>query len=89
MNKDFNIKEEISKLEDNSRRDLNIIALFLDKKKPDIRTKEQLQVLIKRHIRAAKLLSAFDDDQILLAAKKAEKEYPGYWSIETLIKLLT
>lgn len=85
----FLLKDQIKKLEDNPRRDLNIIALYLEKKKPDIRTAQQLQSALKRHLRAAKALSAFDDDQILKACATAEKEYPKIWTIETLVKLLT
>lgn len=85
----FSMKEEIKKLEDNKRRDMNIIALYLEKRKPDIRTKDQFNVTLRRHLRAAKQLSAFDDGQIIKACAEAEKEYPKLWTIETLVKLLT
>lgn len=85
----FSLKESIKKLEDNKRRDLNIIALYLEKKKPDIKTSQQLQVLLRRHLRAAKSLTPFDDHQILGACTIAEKEYPKIWTIETLVKILT
>ncbi len=84
----FNLKDEIKKLEDNARRDCNVVALFLSKKKPDIQTKEQFQIVFKRHIRPAKELSAFTNTQILKACDFAEKEYPRVWTIETLIKVL-
>lgn len=85
----FSIQEEIKKLEDNPRRDMNVIALFLDEKKPDIRTKDQFQITIKRHLRAAKQLSPFTDDQILKAVRIAKREYPSIWQVETLLKILT
>lgn len=85
----FSLKEEILKLENNPRRDMNIIALFLEKKKPDISTKEQYQQLLKRHLRSAKSLSPFEDEKILRACKIAEEGYPKIWTIETLVKILT
>lgn len=85
----FSLKDEIKKLEDNSRRDLNIIALYLEKKKPDIRTRDQFKVALRRHLRPAKDLTAFDNTQILKACSIAEKEYPLKWTIETLVKILT
>lgn len=88
MNEEFNLKDEIKKLEENKRRDLNVIAFYLERRKPDIRSKAQLQVVLRRHLRAARDLKPFTDEQILAACKMAEKEYPKLWTIETLIKIL-
>ncbi len=85
---DFSLKDEIKKLEDNKRRDLNIIAFYLERRKPDIRTKAQLQVVLRRHLRAARDLKPFNDDQILNACKTAEREYPKMYTLETLVKIL-
>lgn len=87
--KEFSFKEEVKKLEENSRRDLNVIALYFDKRKPDIKTYEQFKVALKRHLRPAKDLAVFTDTQILKACDTAEKEYPRVWTIETLVKILT
>lgn len=84
----FNLKESIKNMENNARRDINIIALFLDKKMPDIRSADQLNTTIKRHLRAAKLLSPFSDNQILDAIPKAER-LTSQWTLETLTKILT
>lgn len=84
----FSLKEEIKKLEENSRRDLNIIGLYFDQRKPDLRTKEQFAVAFKRHLRAAKDLKPFDDNQIMDAIKKAKEFVPG-WTLDTLLKILT
>lgn len=84
----FNLRDEIKKLEDNSRRDLNIVALYFDERKPDLQTKEQFAVALKRHLRAAKDLKPFTDAQILGAIKKAKEFVPG-WTLETLLKILT
>lgn len=85
---EFNLKDEIKKLEDNKRRDLNIIALYLERRKPDIQSKAQLQVVLRRHLRAARDLKPFTDEQILKACKTAEREYPKFWTLDTIIKIL-
>jgi len=86
----FSLKDEIKKLEDNPRRDLNIIAFYLEQRMPDIESPAQLQVLIKRHLRAAGELKVFSDNQIIAAAKKAKVEYKDIdWTLETLGKILT
>jgi hypothetical protein len=82
------LKEEIKKLEEDPRRDLNIIGYYLDERKPDIRSKEQLSRAIKRHIRAAKELVPFEDDQIVRGFKKA-KSQTSEWVLETALKMLT
>lgn len=84
----FSLKTEIQKMEESERRDLNIIAFYLSARKPDIQSKAQLSVAIKRHIRAAKELSVFSDEQIQKALNVAEKEYGKIFTIETLIKIL-
>ena len=84
---EFSLKEEIKKLENNARRDMNIIALYLEEKKPDLRNKEQFQVALKRHLRPAKQLIPFTDNQILSGVRKARNQTPE-WTIETIIKML-
>ena len=84
----FVLKDEIAKMEESPRRDMQIIGLYLSRKKPDIRTREQLSATIKRHLRAAKTLEPFDDDQILKGFRKASDAVGG-WTIETALKLLT
>lgn len=85
---EFSFKEEIRILEDSSRRDLNIIAMYFEEKKPDIRNKAQLSVAIRRHLRGAKQLCPFTDTQILDALPKAKKSTPDF-TLETLVKMLT
>ena len=84
----FSLKEEIKKLENNPRRDLNIIALYLEYRMPDIRNKGQFQKVLKRHMRPAKELTPFEDDQIIRAFEKS-KEQTKDWTIETAIKNAT
>ncbi len=84
----FSLKEEITKLEESPRRELNILGMFFDERKPDVRTKEQYQFAIKRHIKSANSLKVFDDDQILGAVDKLKEFCPG-WTLDSVIKLLT
>ncbi len=84
----ISLKEEIQKLYDSPRRDLNLIGWYFEKRKPDIRTKSQLQSALRRHLRAAKELSPFTDDQLGAAFRYVSAEYPE-WTLETLTKKLT
>ena len=86
--KAFSLKEQIDNLYENSRRDLNVIALFFENKKPDIQTDEQFQVALKRHLRDAQSVAKFNDNQILDAIPKAKKITED-WTIGTLVKVLT
>lgn len=85
----FSLKEEIKKLEDSSRRDLNIIALFFEYKKPNFENRKQFDTAFKRHLKPAKELSNFSDNQIIKAIEYAQKEYKDIYTLETLIKIVT
>lgn len=85
----FSLEKEIIKLENSSRRDLNIIALYLENRKPDLRNVDQYMLTLKRHLKAAKTLKIFTDDQIIKAMNVAKKEYKDVYTLETLIKILT
>lgn len=84
----FNLSQEIKKMEESKRRDLNIIALYLDERRPDLRTKGQISTAIKRHIRAAASLKDFTDDQLIKGMRKAKQLTPE-WTLETIVKMLT
>ncbi len=85
--KEYSFIDEIKKLEDSERRDLNIIAFYLDLRKPDLRTREQFQVALRRHLRPAKELIPFEDSQIVEGCKKAKK-LTDEWTLETCLKML-
>lgn len=85
---EINLRDEIKKLEDDPKRHMNIIALYLDYRKPDLRTYGQLQAAIGRHVRSAMVLVPFFDDQILAGFKRAQDMTTG-WTLETVIKILT
>lgn len=84
----FSLKEEIKKLEDNPRRELNIIALYFEHRKPDLQNKAQYEQALKRHLKPAIALKPFTDKQILTALEYAKKEYKDIYTIETLLKIL-
>jgi len=84
----FSLKEEIKKLEDNPRRDLNIVALYLDHRKPDLQNTAQYEKALKRHLKPAGELKPFTDNQILKALDYAKKEYKDVYTLETLLKIL-
>jgi hypothetical protein len=84
----FSLQSAIQSLYDSPRRDLNVIALYLEERKPNIESKEQLSTVIKRHLRPAQALSPFSDDQILNAIPRA-KSMTSEWTIETLIKIVS
>lgn len=85
----FSLKEEIQKLYDNPRRDLNIIGLFLEYRNPTLENRKQYEVTLKRHLKPAKDLVSFSDDQIIKAMDYAKKEYKDIYTLETIIKILT
>jgi phage replication O-like protein O len=84
----FSLKEEIKKLEDNQRRDLNIVALYFEHRKPDLQNRKQYEIALKRHLKPAGQLKNFTDTQILKALDYAKKEYKDIYTLETLLKIL-
>ena len=86
--KPFSLEEEIKKLEENPRREMNIIALYFEHRKPDLQNREQYNQAIKRHLRPAIALKSFTDAQIIKALDYAMKEYKDVYTIETLLKIL-
>lgn len=85
----FSLKEEIKKLEEDDRRDLNIIALYLEHRMPDLQNRKQYEQSLRRHLKPAGILKDFTDTQILKALDYAKKEYKDIYTLETLIKILT
>lgn len=84
----YTLAGEIKKLEDSPRRDLNIIALYMEHRKPDLQNRQQFNIALKRHLAPAKDLKEFTDNQILKALDYAKKEYPQIYTLETLRKIL-
>jgi len=91
---EFSFDEEVKKLEDNPRRDLNIIAYYMRKRRNSLLRKiknyQQFKIFLRRHLRPAKDLKVYTDEQIVSAVKEIERKYSGIdWTLETLLKELT
>lgn len=86
--KPFVFDEAVRIMEEDSRRHVNIIALYFREKKPNLKTKGQAETAFRRHLRPAKDLVPFTDDQILSAIPKA-RDMTSQWTLETLVKILT
>lgn len=89
-----NIDQVIKKLEDDKRRSINIIALYIEHRRksvePKIKNLGQLQVFIKRHIRSATQLSNYSDTQIIDAFEETKRNCKDIdWTLETIIKTLS
>jgi uncharacterized Zn finger protein (UPF0148 family) len=84
---EFHLKEELKKLEESKNDALSVIGWFLQVKKTELKSKEQLQQAIKRHIKIANQVAKFDDKQILQAYNNV-KEFPEF-TLETIWKKLT
>ena len=81
-------KEWLNELHNSDRRDLQVIALFFDEKKLSFDTKQKADSALRRHLKPAKEVSKFDDDEILKAIDKLKRDFPAY-TIETIYKTLT
>lgn len=79
---------EIKRLEESKKRWENIVALYLEHRKPDLRTWGQLEVALNRHSKAAARLKTFSDDQIVKGFTQAKKQTEE-WTLETVMKQLT
>jgi hypothetical protein len=84
----FSMDKELQKLDENERREMNIIALYLRERDAEFTNKAQFQKIgIKRNLRPAKDLIDFEDEQILWGVELAKKEYPEVWTLETVGKM--
>ena len=87
----FNWEEYLKILENDKRRDLQVIAFFFREKGIKFNSVDEARIAIKRHLRPAKDLSVFDDKKINFAINqaKSDKKLRDIFTIETLVKLLT
>lgn len=89
MTIDYNFDNYLKSMEDNPSRHIQVIAFYFKKKKLRFKTLQEVQSAIRRHLRAAREVANFDDDAIVNAYKKADREYPNLYTVETLLKVLT
>lgn len=72
------------------KRAIQIIAAFFDVRGISFSSAKQVQVGIRRHLRAAQQLANFETDVVAQAMDKAQKKHGDIdWTLETLIKLIT
>lgn len=79
----------IKKLEDNERRDLQVIGFYLKEKKVTCDTVEEARATVGRYLKVASQVKSFSDDKIVEATEKVKKEYPKMWTLDTIFKQLT
>lgn len=90
----FNLKEYIQKCYNDKNRHIQLIGLYMDYRYDSlvgkIKTVEQAREVIKRHVRSAKNLLKWDDQQINKAIADVNKKNSDIdWTLETLHKHLT
>lgn len=79
----------LNQMDESNNRSINIIAHFFRSKGLYFETTGKASSAIKRHLRAARDLAPFSDEEIMEATKQAKKEYAELYTIETLTKILT
>lgn len=85
----FIFKDYLKEMEENKSRHINVIGHYFEEKGITFDTRLKANTAIKRHFRAAKEVSNFSDQEIVKATDKARKEYPGIYTVETILKILT
>ncbi len=88
----FNLEEEINKLQSNKREDLRIIGWYLEMKWRscgyNLTNKQQLSSFIKRNLRSAKLLLGYSSEQFLKTSELLAKKANYSWTLETISKFI-
>jgi hypothetical protein len=90
----FVFEKEVEKLNNNKRRDMQVIGWFMGLRKRSIKknvqSKAQLGVFIKRYLRTAGQLKVYTDEQLVRGAKKCARDHRDIdWTMETILKTLT
>jgi hypothetical protein len=86
---DFSLNTEIEKMLNDKRRHIQIIGLWIKEKPLNPQNKEQLQSIIKRNLRPAKLLEGYSNEMIIKTIKiLKETDYLTKFSLETVYKFI-
>lgn len=86
----FSWTSYLKAMDDHGARHVQIIAHFFKAKKIKYDSKAKAQVAIKRHLRAAKKLIPFSDDELVKAFKKTSRDHKDVeWTIDTVVKVIT
>ena len=86
---EWNLETYKKELEDSTRRELNIIALYWDYKKPVLNSIEQARNEIKRNLRAANSLKPYEDARLIKTIEYLQKQANFKWTLETILKYIT
>ncbi len=86
----FSFEEELKKLQDNSRKDLKIIALYWRKKGFVFENRKQFESALKRELRPSKELTGYSGEQIARAIRYCQENYEKVgWTLETIHKRIS
>lgn len=89
----FSLDSYIKVCYDSPHRHVQLIALYMDYKKErlkkTIKTKEQAGQTVKRHLKAAKELMAWTDEQLNNALADLSNNAKYDWTLESVLKELT
>ena len=84
----WNFEEELKKLKEGKRKDYKIIALYWKKKGWIFENKDQFDSALVRELKPAKALKGYEGNQIAVAIKFCEDNYPQ-WTLESVGKRIT
>jgi len=86
---EWDFKKYLEEMENQTRRDLSIIALYWKFKKFSFTNKKQAEVQLKRSLRAAKDLEPFEDEKIWKTMDWLSKNAKFKWVLESVGKYIT
>lgn len=89
----FSLKKYIDACYQNKNRHVQLIGLYMDYKigrlSKTIKTKEQASAAVRRHLKSAKELMAWSDEQLNTALAELNKNADYDWTLESVYKHLT
>lgn len=84
----FDFKSELERLSASPAQSHNIAAHYFTFKGITLENEAQYYPALARTLKVAKQLSGYNGDQIQDAFEYCEKEWPGIWTLETVVKRL-
>jgi DNA-binding transcriptional regulator GbsR (MarR family) len=89
--KPMTLQQFVSACQKSTQRHVQIIGEWADTVRPELITHDQWQTYLKRHLRAARDLSPFSQEQLDVGYRKMmeEKDWLKRYTLETLIKFVT
>ncbi len=85
-------EEYLAGMKSDPKRAIQLIAFYFKARKLKFTSKAQAQIAIRRHIRAANEVAAFENARIRQALTEClnmEKKDGIKWTMETLVKMMT